>query len=333
MPTALVTGAAGFIGYFTSKRLLAEGYDVVGLDAMSDYYDVALKQARLKLLAADERFEFVQARVEDEGVLANILSRGVDLVVHLAAQAGVRFSIEQPRAYLDSNIRGTFELLEAARAHPVKHLMIASTSSAYGANDVYPYVEAMRTDHQMSFYAATKKACEAMSHSYAHLYNIPTTCFRFFTVYGPWGRPDMAPYKFTKAILEGTPIDVYNHGNMKRDFTYVEDLVDRLVALAAHQPETGKPAEHDSLSPVAPWRVVNIGRGKPVELADFIAAIETAAGRKAKQNLLPMQAGDVPATWADTTLVDALLGPQEHQTSLEKGVQAFVDWYRGYYGV
>ncbi len=330
MPRALVTGAAGFIGYFTSQRLLDEGYDVVGLDAMTDYYDVSLKQARLKRLASHKRFEFVQARVEDEGVLANILSRGVDVVIHLAAQAGVRFSIDAPRGYLESNIAGTFELLEAARHHPVKHLMIASTSSAYGANTDYPYRETMRADHQMSFYAATKKACEAMSHSYAHLYDIPTTCFRFFTVYGPWGRPDMALFKFTKAILEGAPIDVYNHGDMKRDFTYVEDLVERVVGLAGKAPVTGRAQAHDSLSPVAPWRVVNIGNGSPVALGDFIAAIETATGKTAEKNMLPMQAGDVPATWADTALLTELLG-EGASTSVESGVARFVDWYRDFY--
>ncbi len=332
MPTALVTGAAGFIGFFTSKRLLAEGYDVIGLDAMTDYYDVSLKDARLAQLQAHERFEFVRARVEDEGVLSGILARGVDLVVHLAAQAGVRFSIDAPRSYLESNIAGTFELLEAARHHPVKHLMIASTSSAYGANTEFPYCETMRADHQVSFYAATKKACEAMSHSYAHLYDIPTTCFRFFTVYGPWGRPDMALFKFTKAILEGEAIDVYNHGDMKRDFTYVEDLVERLVGLVGCAPQQGQGAEHDSLSPVAPWRVVNIGNGSPVALMDFIAAIEAATGLSARKNMLPMQPGDVPATWADTTLLEELLGAGT-STDVKQGVAAFVEWYRDYYAV
>ena len=325
MPRAVVTGAAGFVGYFTCQRLMAEGYDVIGLDAMTDYYDVSLKQARLERLKAQERFEFVNGRVEAEGIVAGLLERGVDLVVHLAAQAGVRHSMEAPRAYIESNIAGTFEVLEAVRHNPVRHLMLASSSSTYGASDAFPFAEGADTNHPLSLYAASKKAGEAMAHSYAHLYEMPITCMRLFTVYGPWGRPDMALFKFTKAILEGRPVDVYNHGNMKRDFTYVEDLVERLVGLAAMAPVLED-------SQLAPWRVVNIGRGQPVALADFITAIEAATGRKAEQNLLPMQAGDVPATWADTTLVDTLLGPQRRQTDIKQGMQAFVDWYRSYYG-
>ena len=259
-----------------------------------------------------------------------------EVVIHLAAQAGVRYSIENPRSYLDSNIVGTFELLEAARSHPPQHLLLASTSSAFGANTSMPYREIDKADHQMSFYAATKKATENMAHSYAHLFGLPITMFRFFTVYGPWGRPDMALFKFTKAILEDRPIDVYNHGDMKRDFTYIEDLVEAIYLLISTPPLD--PASRDtvpagdSLSPVAPWRVVNIGNSDAVQLTDFIEAIETATGRQAQRNLLPMQAGDVPATWADATLLKTLTG-YTPRTSVREGVAKFVAWYRSHYGI
>ena len=330
MPKVLVTGAAGFIGYHVCRRLAAEGYAVVGLDAMTDYYEVALKQARLAQLA-DIDFTFVQGAVETPGLLMGLFEEHrFDLVVHLAAQAGVRYSIDNPRAYLEGNIVGTFELLEAARAFPPRHMLLASTSSAYGANTEMPYRETMRTDHQMSFYAASKKATEAMAHSYAHLFDLPVTMFRFFTVYGPWGRPDMAPYKFTRKILRGETIDVYNHGKMQRDFTYIDDLVEAIRALAEAVPERGHPAgPMDSLSPVAPFRVVNIGNSSPVALMDFIAAIEAATGVEANKNFMPMQPGDVPATWADTALLTALAGPQ-HQTDIREGMARFVDWYRDY---
>ncbi|NDV98717.1 SDR family NAD(P)-dependent oxidoreductase [Salipiger sp. PrR002] len=333
MPKTLVTGAAGFIGFHLCQRLLAEGHEVIGLDAITDYYDVSLKRDRIAQLE-NERFTFVKGRVETRGLLMDLFAQHrFDYVFHLAAQAGVRHSIEQPRDYLDSNIAGTFELLEAARAHPPKHMLIASTSSAYGSNTEMPYVETMRTDHQMSFYAATKKATESMAHSYAHLYDLPITMFRFFTVYGPWGRPDMALFKFTKAILQGEAIDVYNRGDMMRDFTYVDDLVEALERLAPLAPKRGAPAcAEDSLSPVAPWRVLNIGNGSPVQLTAFIEAIEAATGLTAKQNLLPMQPGDVPATWADTTLLTALAGDAQH-TPVTEGVRRFVAWYRAYYAV
>jgi len=336
MRTALVTGAAGFIGYFVCKRLIADGFRVVGLDAMTDYYDVALKERRQGMLLHSPGFRTVTRRVEEPGLLMELFAEErPDVVVHLAAQAGVRHSIEAPRAYLDSNIAGTFELLEAARAHPPAHMLLASTSSVYGANTKMPYAETDRADHQMSFYAATKKATEAMAHSYAHLFGLPVTMFRFFTVYGPWGRPDMALFKFTRAILEGRPIDVYNHGDMLRDFTYVEDLVEalrRLVDLPPERPKGGVVPEGDSLSPVAPWRVVNIGNSEPVQLTDFIAAIEAATGRSAERNLLPMQPGDVPATWADATLLNRLTG-YAPRTGIADGVARFVAWYRDYYGV
>ena len=331
MPQVLVTGAAGFIGAHLCRRLIDAGQDVIGLDSLNAYYDVSLKQARLDRLAGPG-FRFVKGAVEAPGLLADLFARhDFDLVVHLAAQAGVRHSIDAPRDYLSANIAGTFELLEAARAHPPRHMLLASTSSAYGANADMPYREGMQADHQMSFYAATKKATEMMAHSYAHLYGLPVTMFRFFTVYGPWGRPDMALFKFTRAILAGEPIDVYNHGRMRRDFTYVDDLVEGIVRLADVAPVAGAPAgPEDSLSPVAPWRVVNIGNGAPVALGDFIAAIEAATGRTARRNLMPMQPGDVPATWADTTLLTRLAGTLP-QTPVQTGVARFVDWYRAYY--
>lgn len=333
MRKALVTGSAGFIGYHLCQRLLAEGWQVLGLDGMSDYYDVMLKQRRHAMLSQNPGFRAVEGLVETPGLLRGLMEDlRPDVVVHLAAQAGVRWSIEAPRAYLEANLIGTFELLEAARAHPPGHLLLASTSSAYGANTEMPYAETHRADHPMSFYAATKKAGEAMAHSYAHLYGLPTTMFRFFTVYGPWGRPDMALFKFVKAILSGQPIDIYNHGDMRRDFTYVDDLVEGIRRLIDAAPGTAPVGPCDSLSPVAPWRVVNIGNGAPVPLMEFVAAIEAATGQTATKRLLPMQPGDVPATWADATLIEALTGPLP-RTDIRAGVQKFVDWYRGYYAV
>jgi len=330
---ALVTGSAGFIGYHLCQRLLAEGWQVLGLDGMSDYYDVTLKQRRHAMLSQNPGFRAVEGLVETPGLLRGLMEDlRPDVVVHLAAQAGVRWSIEAPRAYLEANLIGTFELLEAARAHPPGHLLLASTSSAYGANTEMPYAETHRADHPMSFYAATKKAGEAMAHSYAHLYGLPTTMFRFFTVYGPWGRPDMALFKFVKAILSAQPIDIYNHGDMRRDFTYVDDLVEGIRRLIDAAPGTAPVGPFDSLSPVAPWRVVNIGNGAPVPLMEFVAAIEDATGQTATKRLLPMQPGDVPATWADATLIEALTGPLP-RTDIRAGVQKFVDWYRGYYAV
>lgn len=336
MSKVLVTGAAGFIGYHVSSDLLDAGHDVVGLDAMTDYYDVRLKQARLDRLIRKPGFTFVAGAVQEQGLLSGLFAEhGFDYVIHLAAQAGVRHSIESPRDYLESNIAGTFELLEAARAHPPRHMLLASTSSVYGANRDLPYGETMRADHQMSFYAATKKAGEAMAHSYAHLYGLPTTMFRFFTVYGPWGRPDMALFKFTRAILAGEMIDVYNQGRMRRDFTYVSDLSTAILGLMTKVPglpETAPEIPDDSLSPIAPWRVINLGNSQPVELGRFIEAIETATGRPARRNLLPMQPGDVPQTWADTTLLRTLIGSVPN-TDIDEGVASFVAWYRDYYGV
>jgi UDP-glucuronate 4-epimerase len=332
--TALVTGSSGFIGFHLCQKLLDDGFRVVGIDNLSDYYDVALKQRRQSILLQNPNFRVINDNIEAPGLMMSLFTEeNPDVIIHLAAQAGVRYSIDNPRAYLESNIVGTFEILEAARAYPPAHMLLASTSSAYGANTVMPYQETVKADHQMSFYAATKKATEAMAHSYAHLYHLPVTMFRFFTVYGPWGRPDMALFKFTKAILNGDPIDVYNHGEMKRDFTYVTDLVEGIRLLIDAAPKrVDEVPEGDSLSPVAPWRVVNIGNSDSVQLTDFIAAIEDATGKTATRNMMPMQAGDVPATWADASLLQTLTG-YKPQTNVRDGVQAFVDWYRDYYEV
>ena len=330
--TALVTGSAGFIGFHLCQRLLRDGFRVIGLDAMTDYYDVALKERRHQILLQSEGFTACEDRLEEQQVLHNLFEKHrPEVVVHLAAQAGVRYSIDNPRSYVQSNLIGTHELLEAGRAFPPAHMLLASTSSVYGANTQMPYSETDKADTQMSFYAATKKANEAMAHSYAHLFDLPITMFRFFTVYGPWGRPDMALYKFTRNILAGEPIDVYNHGEMSRDFTYVSDLVEAIRLLIEAAPERSKDiAQTDSLSPVAPWRAVNVGNSEPVKLMDFIAAIEKATGKTAKLNMMDMQAGDVPATWANAQLLKDLTGYQP-QTSVAQGVEEFVRWYRDYY--
>ena len=332
----LVTGAAGFIGFHLSQLLLDEGFDVVGLDSHNDYYDPSLKAAREAQLLARDGYIGIQGRVEDPGLLMQLFqTHQFDAVVHLAAQAGVRYSIDNPRAYTQANLMGTFELLEAARAFPPKHLLLASTSSVYGANTKMPYRETDQVDHQMSYYAATKKATEAMAHSYAHLFDLPVTMFRFFTVYGPWGRPDMAPYLFTSAIMANQPIKVFNHGDMKRDFTFVLDLVRGirlLIDAIPVRPTDGIVDEGDSLSPVAPWRVVNVGNGDSVQLRDFIGAIERASNHTAVKQMYPMQPGDVPATWADNSLLRRLTG-YAPQTNVDDGVAQYVAWHRAYYGV
>ena len=329
----MVTGSAGFIGFHLALRLLADGFDVVGVDGMTDYYDVGLKQARHAVLRAKPGFSENTFMLENMQELSRLVAEEPpDAIVHLGAQAGVRYSLENPRAYVDANLVGTFNVMEVARTCAVRHLMLASTSSVYGANTVMPFVETERADHPLTLYAATKKATEQMAHAYSHLWGLPTTVLRFFTVYGPWGRPDMALFKFVEGILSGEPIDIYNKGDMARDFTYVADLVEAMTRLLAKAPVLGEPATEvaDSLSPVAPWRVVNIGRGEPVRLLDFVSAIEEALGRKAILNLLPMQAGDVPSTFADSRLLAALTGYRP-ATGIIEGVKAFCDWHQSYY--
>ena len=329
-----ITGTAGFIGYHLADLFLRQGHTVHGYDGITDYYDIRLKQARHQLLRQYPQFTATEALLEEDAVLqAAIDACQPQVIIHLAAQAGVRYSIDNPRAYVDANIVGTFNVMEGARRHKVQHLLMASTSSVYGANKEMPYAETHKADTQMSFYAATKKANEAMAHSYAHIYGIPTTMFRFFTVYGPWGRPDMALFKFTKNILEGKPIDIYNHGDMWRDFTYVSDLVRGIALLLNTAPSSvnANPSIlNDSLSSVAPWRVVNIGNSQKVRLLDFVEAIEDSLNKKAIRNYMDMQPGDVPATWADASLLNKLTG-YKPKTDFKHGVKQFVEWYREFY--
>jgi UDP-glucuronate 4-epimerase len=337
MRTILVTGTAGFIGFHLARHLIAEGFRVVGVDAMTDYYDVSLKHKRHALLRESNAFTAEEFDILDfERLRAFALEAKPDAIVHLAAQAGVRYSLEQPRTYIDTNITGTFNIMECARELGVAHLLMASTSSVYGANEEMPFAEVHQADTPLTIYAATKKANEMMGHSYAHLWNLPVTMFRFFTVYGPWGRPDMALFKFTKGILEGTPIDIYNQGQMWRDFTYVEDLVRGirlLIDAAPERPEAKDAiAPGDSLSPVAPFRIVNIGNSDKVRLEDFIIAIEEEVGKKAVRNYMEMQPGDVLATWADASLLSSLTG-YAPQTEFREGVRRFVQWYREYFAV
>lgn len=333
-----MTGAAGFIGFHVSKRLLDRGWRVIGLDCMSDYYDVYIKECRENMLLQYSQYRSIHEKIEQPNVLMKIFEEEQpNIIVHLAAQAGVRYSIESPRSYLESNVIGTFELLEAARAFPPDHLLIASTSSAYGANEQMPYRETDKADHQMSFYAATKKSTENFAHSYAHLFGIPVTMFRFFTVYGPWGRPDMALFKFTKAILNNKKIDVYNYGKMRRDFTFIDDLVNGIISLIDIPPNSAikrspELKKVDSLSPVANFRVVNIGNAASISLEEFIKAIETSLGRNAEKNFLPMQPGDVPETIADNALLVQLTGSKP-KTNIGEGVNAFVNWYKEFYKI
>ena len=333
-PRILITGTAGFIGFHLAKLLLDEGFRVHGYDGMTDYYDVRLKQRRHATLLQKPNFTMTEGMLEDQVLLDQIADDfAPEVIVHLAGQAGVRYSLENPRSYLDSNVIGTFNVMEAARRLEVKHLLMASTSSVYGANTEMPFDEMEKADHQLTIYAATKKANESMGHAYAHLWNLPTTMFRFFTVYGPWGRPDLALYKFVDAILENRPIDIYNNGDMYRDFTYVDDLVRGirlLIDAVPVRPEDGVVPDGDSLSPAAPYRVVNIGNSDKVRLLDFVDAIEDCLGQKAIRNYMPMQMGDVPATWANADLLKTLTGYQP-QTDFRDGIAKFVDWFRDYY--
>ncbi len=338
MPTAFITGTAGFIGFHLARVLLAEGWTVAGYDGITPYYDVTLKHARHGALLQSPGFAATEAMLEDDAALAAAVEAAQpDVIVHLAAQAGVRYSLENPRAYVDANLTGTFNLIEAARAAGVRHCLIASTSSVYGANPDMPFRETDKADMPMTLYAATKRATEHMAHAQAHLWGLPVTALRFFTVYGPWGRPDMALFKFVSAALQGEAIDVYNHGDMRRDFTHVDDLVRAirlLIDVVPPAPGDTRPApvEGDSLSPVAPFRVVNIGNSAPEQLTDFIAAIEEALGVPIRRNLLPMQPGDVPATWADCGLLQRLTGFRP-DTDIRDGVAGFVAWYRAHYRV
>jgi UDP-glucuronate 4-epimerase len=327
MTRFLITGSAGFIGFHLARRLLEDGHIVAGLDGFTPYYDIRLKRERHAVLEAYTHFTAHEAMLEDFEALTRVAEHArPDVIVHLAAQAGVRYSLENPRAYADANLTGTFNVLEVAKSVRPGHLLFASTSSVYGANAEMPFRETDRTDHPLTLYAATKKAGEDMAHAYAHLHEISTTAFRFFTVYGPWGRPDMALFKFVDATLKGEPIDVYGQGRMKRDFTYVEDLVEAVARLIGLPPRPGEPVgAHDSLSPAAPYRVVNIGGGKPVGLMDFIAAIEASLGKTVKPRFLPMQKGDVPATWASADLLRELTG-YVPSTPIAAGVDAFVAW-------
>ncbi|KMK64018.1 NAD-dependent epimerase/dehydratase family protein [Puniceibacterium sp. IMCC21224] len=336
MQRIFITGTAGFIGFHLARLLLDEGLIVAGFDGMTDYYDVALKQRRHQILLQSPNFTATEAMLEDRAALDDAIDAfAPDVIVHLAAQAGVRYSLENPRAYIDANVVGSFNVIEAARRHAVSHLLMASTSSVYGAETAMPYIETQKADSQLTIYAATKKATESMGHAYAHLYDLPTTMFRFFTVYGPWGRPDMALYKFVDAILEGRPIDIYNHGEMYRDFTYVDDLVRGirlLIDAVPVRPETPDDiAPGDSLSAVAPWRVVNIGNSDKVRLLDFVEAIEDVLGVTAQRNMMEMQPGDVPATWADASLLKTLTGYCP-QTDVHDGIAQFIKWYRDYSG-
>ncbi len=329
----LVTGAAGFIGYHTSQAFLTRGDEVVGIDNMNDYYDVSLKEDRLAELSPHARFTFLHLDVANrEGMAELFKTHQFDRVIHLAAQAGVRYSIENPMAYIDANLVGFGNILEGCRHSQVPHLVYASSSSVYGKNREHPFSEAHNVDHPVSLYAATKKANELMAHTYANLYQLPTTGLRFFTVYGPWGRPDMAPFKFTKGISEGSTIDLYNHGDMVRDFTYIDDIVEGVVRVSDHLP-TADDQWFDHPSPAdsyAPYRIFNIGNNAPVQLMDFIAAIERSVGKPANKNPMPMQHGDVPITCANVSALEKAVGFKP-KTSIEDGVQRFVDWYKGYY--
>ncbi len=321
----LVTGVAGFIGYHLANRLLQDGEAVIGIDNLNDYYDVNLKKARLAQLQVYPKFQFLYLDLSDRAEMELLFQKPFQRVVHFAAQAGVRHSLQNPHAYADSNLTGFLHILEGCRHHPISHLVFASSSSVYGTNPKVPFAIADNVDHPISLYAATKKANELMAHAYSHLYQIPMTGLRFFTVYGPWGRPDMAYFKFVQAIERNQPIDVYNYGNMKRDFTYIDDVIEGVWRVLNHPPQI-KPDQHLS----APYKLYNIGNHSPVSLMQFIAFIEQALGKEAQKNLLPMQPGDVPTTYADVDDLIQAVGFQP-STPIEVGIAKFVDWYRTYY--
>ena len=328
-----ITGSSGFIGFHLSKKLLDKGYKVHGFDSMNNYYDVKLKKARYRILNKYKNFSFTKGQLENQkNISSSILKYKPKIIIHLAAQAGVRYSIDKPRVYIDSNIIGTYNIIELAKKVNVKHLLIASSSSVYGANKKLPFKEIDKTETQLSIYAATKKSTESIAHSYSNIWNIPITMLRFFTVYGPWGRPDMALFKFTKGILSNKKIDIYNRGKMYRDFTYIDDIVDGIKALINKAPSlkrTGK-IKNDSLSPVAPFRTVNIGNTKKVYLLDFIEALEKELKIKAKRNYMPMQQGDVKMTLSDTTLLKKLTN-YNPKTNYKTGIKNFLNWYLDYY--
>lgn len=328
----LITGTAGFIGFHLARSLLEDGFKIHGYDGMTNYYDVNLKRARHKLLLKNPNFTKSEEMLENKDKLDEICDKfKPEIIVHLAAQAGVRYSLENPRAYIDSNIIGTFNVMELSKRFEVKHLLMASTSSVYGANLEMPFNEIEKTDSQLTIYAATKKANESMAHSYSYLWKIPTTMFRFFTVYGPWGRPDMALFKFVSGILNNKTIDVYANGEMYRDFTYIDDLIKGIKLLINTIPTSGKKiSKTDSISPVAPYRIVNIGNSNRIKLINFIETIEDNLGIKASKNFLPMQKGDVPATWANISLLSSLTN-YTPQTNFKEGIDKFIKWYRKYY--
>ena len=330
----LVTGAAGFIGMHVCQLLLARGDDVIGVDNLNDYYDVALKEARLARLAPNPRFRFFRLDIADrDGIAALFAKERPQRVVNLAAQAGVRYSLQNPHAYVDSNVVGFVNILEGCRHAGVEHFVYASSSSIYGGNERMPFSEHDNVDHPVSLYAATKKANELMAHTYSHLFNLPTTGLRFFTVYGPWGRPDMALFLFTKAILEGRPIDVFNHGKMRRDFTYIDDIAEGVIRVLDRPPQANPDFDKQAPDPAtswAPYRLFNIGNHQPVELMAYIEALEQALGRTAARNFLPLQDGDVPATYADTSELSRVTGFSP-ATPVTEGVRRFVDWYRSYH--
>jgi UDP-glucuronate 4-epimerase len=334
--TILVTGAAGFIGFHAARALLARGDTVIGVDNLNDYYDVALKNARLGELQPNKAFKFVKADLKDRDAIEKLFAEHKpQRVLHLAAQAGVRYSLTHPHQYVDANVVGFLNILEGCRHHTVKHLLFASSSSVYGANTKMPYRVHDNVDHPLSLYAATKKANELMAHTYAHLYGLPVTGLRYFTVYGPWGRPDMAPFIFTRKIIAGEPIDVFNQGNHKRDFTYIDDVIEGTVRALDQIPSADPNWSGDRPDPAtssAPYRLYNIGNHTPVALLDFIATIEQTVGKAAKKNMLPMQPGDVPSTYADVTELKAVTG-FEPKTPLKEGIKRFVAWYRDYYKV